>query len=381
MSDPDIAIIGVGLHPFGRHGNKSALEMGEEAVIEALGDAGVAWTDVQELWASSMEVKNPEAITGLLGMTGIPARSTFTGCASGATVLAQAANAIRLGQDITVAVGLDKHPRGAFAADPSVSGLPQWYGQAGLFLTTHFFGMKINRYMHDHGITEAALAKVAAKNFRNGSLNERAWRRTPMTEEEILASQYLNYPLRQYMYCGPDEGAAAAVLCRADIAHKYTDTPIYLRASQLVSRREGALELMSPSLSLDDTPSPTIFASRLAYEEAGISPEDVDVIQLQDTDAGSELIHMAENGFCADGEQEQLLADGVTDIGGRLPINTDGGLMSNGEPVGASGLRQVYELANQLRGRCGDRQVDDAKVGYAQLYGMPGTAAVTILST
>ncbi|MFF5324637.1 thiolase family protein [Janibacter hoylei] len=381
MSTPDIAIIGVGLHPFGRHGGKSALEMGEDAVIEALSDAGVAWGDVQELWASSMEVKNPEAITGLLGMTGIPARSTFTGCASGATVLAQAANAIRLGQDITVAVGLDKHPRGAFAGDPSVSGLPLWYGQAGLFLTTHFFGMKINRYMHDHGITEEALARVSAKNFRNGSLNDKAWRRTPMSEEEILASQYLNYPLRQYMYCGPDEGAAAAVLCRADIAHRYTDTPIYLRSSQLVSRRDGALELMSPSLSLDDTPSPTIFASQQAYEEAGISPEDVDVIQLQDTDAGSELIHMAENGFCAHGEQEQLLAEGATDIGGRLPVNTDGGLMANGEPVGASGLRQVYELANQLRGRCGDRQVADAKVGYAQLYGMPGTAAVTILST
>lgn len=381
MTTPDIAIIGVGLHPFGRHGDKSALEMGEDAVIEALGDAGVAWYEVQELWASSMEVKNPEAITGLLGMTGIPARSTFTGCASGATVLAQAANAIRLGKDITVAVGLDKHPRGAFAADPSVSGLPLWYGQAGMFLTTHFFGMKINRYMHDHGISEASLAKVAAKNFRNGSLNDKAWRRTPMSEQDVLASQYLNYPLRQYMYCGPDEGAAAAVLCRADLAHKYTDTPIYLRASQLVSRRDGALELMSPSLSLDDTPSPTIFASRQAYEEAGISPEEVDVIQLQDTDAGSELIHMAENGFCRDGEQEKLLAENATDIGGRLPVNTDGGLMANGEPVGASGLRQVYELTNQLRGRCGDRQVSDAKVGYAQLYGMPGTAAVTILST
>ena len=381
MSDLDIAIIGVGLHPFGRHGDKSALEMGEQAVIEALGDAGVAWGDVQELWASSMEVKNPEAITGLLGMTGIPARSTFTGCASGATVLSQAANAIRLGKDITVAVGLDKHPRGAFAGDPSVSGLPQWYGQAGLFLTTHFFGMKINRYMHDHGITEQALARVSAKNFHNGSLNEKAWRRTPMTEEQVLASQYLNYPLRQYMYCGPDEGAAAAVLCRADIAHKYTDTPIYLRASQLVSRRDGALELMSPSLSLDDTPSPTIFASRQAYEEAGIAPEDVDVIQLQDTDAGSELIHMAENGFCADGEQERLLAENATAIGGSLPVNTDGGLMANGEPVGASGLRQVYELSNQLRGRCGNRQVEGAKVGYAQLYGMPVTAAVTILST
>jgi acetyl-CoA acetyltransferase len=202
-----------------------------------------------------------------------------------------------------------------------------------------------------------------------------------MSGDDVLASQYLNYPLRQYMYCGPDEGAAAAVLCRADIAHKYTDTPIYLRASQLVSRREGALELMSPALSLEDTASPTIFASRQAYEEAGISPQDVDVIQLQDTDAGSELIHMAENGFCLDGEQEKLLAENATDIGGRLPVNTDGGLMANGEPVGASGLRQVYELANQLRGRCGERQVADARVGYAQLYGMPGTAAVTILST
>ena len=129
-------------------------------------------------------------------------------------------------------------------------------------------------------------------------------------------------------------------------------------------------------------PSPTVFGSRAAYEMAGIGPEDVDVAQLQDTDAGSEVIHMAENGFCADGEQEKLVAEGATEIGGRLPVNTDGGLIANGEPVGASGLRQVYELVTQLRGRAGGRQVaGDAKVGYAQLYGAPGTAAVTILST
>jgi acetyl-CoA acetyltransferase len=107
----------------------------------------------------------------------------------------------------------------------------------------------------------------------------------------------------------------------------------------------------------------------------------VDVIQLQDTDAGSEIIHMAENGFCADGDQEKLIAESATEIGGSMPINTDGGLLANGEPVGASGLRQVFEIANQLRGRCGARQVVGAKVGYAQLYGAPGTAAVTILST
>jgi len=379
---PEVAVIGVGLHPFGRYPGKSALEMGEDAAIDALADAGVEWTRIQTLFAGSMEVKNPEAVTALLGMTGIPGRAVFTGCATGGTSLAMAAQSIRVGEtDLAMAVGLDKHKRGAFADHPSVSGLPEWYGSAGLFLTTHFFGMKINRYMHDHGITEATLAKVAAKAFRNGEATEHAWRRKPLSEEEILASPYLNYPLRQFMYCGPDEGAAAVVLCRADKAREYTDTPIYLRASTLASRREGAIEVLTPSLPVRDTASPTTHASREAYEQAGLGPADVDVAQLQDTDAGSEVIHMAENGFCADGEQEKWIAEGATEIGGRLPVNTDGGLLANGEPVGASGLRQIYELVNQLRGRAGARQVDGARVGYAQLYGAPGTAAVTILST
>jgi acetyl-CoA acetyltransferase len=382
MSDPEVAIVGVGLHPFGRYPGKSAMEMGEDAVYEAITDAGVTWEDIQALFAGSMEVKNPEGIVGLLGETGVPGRAVFTGCATGATSLAMAANAIKLGDaDIAIAIGLDKHPRGAFSDDPSVSGLPLWYGQAGLFLTTHFFGMKINRYMHDHGITTATLGKVAAKAFRNGAATDHAWRRKPLSEAEIVESQILNYPLTQYMYCGPNEGAAAAVVVRADQAHKFTDKPVLIRASTLRSRREGAFELLSPCLGLDTVPGPTVEASAEAYETAGIGPQDVDLAQLQDTDAGSEVIHMAENGFCAHGEQEKWVAEGATELGGRLPINTDGGLLANGEPVGASGLRQVYELVNQLRGRAGRRQVPDARVGYAQLYGAPGTAAVTILST
>ena len=132
---------------------------------------------------------------------------------------------------------------------------------------------------------------------------------------------------------------------------------------------------------VEEDVSPTVYASRAAYEQAGLGPEDVDVIQLQDTDAGAEVIHMAEAGFCADGEQEQLLADGATEIDGPMPVNTDGGLIANGEPIGASGLRQVHELVLQLRGAAGDRQVPgEPKVGYAQLYGAPGTAGVSILS-
>jgi acetyl-CoA acetyltransferase len=241
--------------------------------------------------------------------------------------------------------------------------------------------MKIQRYMHDHGITPMTLARVAAKGYRNGALNPNAFRRQPISEEEILASRMVNDPLTQYMFCSPDEGAAAVVLCKAEHATRYTSNPIYLRAAEVRTRRLGAFEVHSPAVPLDRTDAPTVDVSKAAYERAGLGPEDVDVIQLQDTDAGAEVIHMAENGFCADGDQEQLIADGATEIGGRLPVNTDGGLIANGEPIGASGLRQVHEIVHQLRGTAGDRQVPgDPQVGYTQLYGAPGTAGVAILS-
>ena len=379
----EAVIVGVGLHPFGRFPGKSAMDMAADAVRAALADAGVSWPQVQAGFVGSLEVYNPDAIVGRLGLTGIPLRGVFNGCATAGTALSLAARAIETGEhDLTIAIGMDKHPRGAFAADPSVAGLPSWYGQTGMYLTTHFFGMKINRYMHDHGITHQTLAQVAAKNFRNASGNENAWRRTPLSVAEILASPVLNYPLRQFMYCGPDEGAGAVVLCRADRAHKYAGRPVRVRACTLRSRRTGAFEVQSPSIPVgEQAPSPTVDASREAYEIAGIGPQDVAVAQLQDTDAGSEIIHLAENGLCQDGEQERMIADGETEIGGRLPVNTDGGLIGNGEPIGASGLRQVHELVRQLRGTAGARQVPGSPaVGYAHLYGAPGVSAVTILS-
>jgi acetyl-CoA acetyltransferase len=380
---PDVAIIGVGLHPFGRFGAKSAIDMGAEATRAALADAGAQWTDVQFAFGGSCEVDNPDAVTGRLGLTGIPFMDVYNGCATAATALQLTADAIRAGQyDIGVAVGMDKHASGAFTADPVDYGAPPWYGEVGHFLTTKFFAMKINRYMHDHGISHATLAKVAAKNYRNGVLNPNAFRRKPISEDEILSSRMLNFPLTQYMFCSPDEGAAAVVLCRADVAHRYTSTPIYLRATALRTRRYGAFEVHASWAAVEQDAAPTVYASVAAYEQAGIAPGDVDVIQLQDTDAGAEVIHMAENGFCADGEQEKLVADGATEIGGPMPVNTDGGLIANGEPIGASGLRQVHELVHQLRGTAGDRQVPGTpRVGYAQLYGAPGTAGVSILST
>jgi acetyl-CoA acetyltransferase len=377
----DVAIIGVGIHPFGRF-EKSAVEMGAEAIRSALVDAGIEWGDVQFGFGGSYEVSNPDSVTRLVGLTGITFTNVFNACATSASAIQQTADTIRLGKyDIGIAVGLDKHPRGAFTDDPAKLALPQWYAENGQFVTTKFFGMKANRYLHEHGISEETLAKVAAKNFRNGALNPNAFRRKPISEEDIMASPVLNYPLRQFMFCAPDEGAAAVIMCRGDLAHRYSDKPVFVRASEIRTRRFGAYEVHATSSPLDEDFSPTVYAARAAYEAAGIGPEDVDVAQLQDTDAGAEVIHMAETGLCADGDQEKLVADGATEIGGSLPVNTDGGLIANGEPIGASGLRQMHELVRQLRGEAGERQVPGGpRVGLAQVYGAPGTASATILS-
>jgi acetyl-CoA C-acetyltransferase len=377
----DVAIIGVGLHPFGRF-DKTAMQMGSEAIQAALGDAGIEWKDVQFGVGGSYEVCNPDAVTRLVGLTGIPFIDVFNACATAATAIQVCADTIRMGKyDIGIAIGMDKHPRGAFTDDPAKLALPQWYAENGQFVTTKFFGMKANHYIHKHGISQETLAKVAAKNFRNGELNPNAFRRKPISEDEILNSPVLNYPLTQYMFCTPDEGAAAVIMCRADIAERYTSKPVYVKATEIRTRRYGAYEVHATSAPLDDDVSPTVYASKAAFEAAGVAPEDVDVIQLQDTDAGAEVIHMAEAGFCADGDQEKLLADGATEIGGPMPVNTDGGLIANGEPIGASGLRQVHELVRQLRGEAGERQVPgEPRVGFAQVYGAPGTAAATVIT-
>jgi acetyl-CoA C-acetyltransferase len=259
--------------------------------------------------------------------------------------------------------------------------MPDWYGENGQFVTTKFFGMKASRYCERNNISHETLARVAAKAYRNGALNPNALRRNPMEIDDILNSTMLNYPLTQYMFCSPDEGAAAVVLTRADIAERYTDKPVYLRASEVHTRRYGAYEVHASWAAIEENDAPTVYAAKAAFAKAGITPKDVDVIQLQDTDAGAEIIHMAECGFCEDGEQEKLLADGATEITGPLPVNTDGGLIANGEPIGASGMRQVHEIVRQLRGEAGDRQVGgNPQIGFAQVYGAPGVAAASIYS-
>ncbi|MGI9625146.1 MAG: thiolase family protein [Acidimicrobiales bacterium] len=382
MSTPEVAIVGIGMHPFGRTPDKTGQEQGVIAVRKALADAGVEWKDVQFAFGGSQAAGAADTMVSKLGLTGLQFINVANGCATGGSALFSAYNTIASGAyDLGIAIGYDKHERGAFRIDTKSHGLGGWYGKNGLALTTQFFGMKINRYMELNDISHSTLAKVAAKAFRNAEHNENAWRRMPIPEEQILESDMLSYPLTKFMFCSPAEGGAALLLSRADQAHKYTDTPIYLNAAAIRSRRWGSFEVMSPWIALEDSAGPTIDASKAAFEMAGIGPDDIDLAQLQDTETGAEIMHMAENGFCEHGEQEQMIQQGETNIDGRFPVNTDGGCLANGEPVGASGLRQVYENVLQLRGQAGKRQVPgDPQVAYTHVYGAPGISGVTILS-
>ena len=377
----DVAIIGIGLHPFGRHDTLTGRAQGAIALRAALKDAGIGWESVGIAYGGSHDAGNADALCNDLGLTGLPFINVANGCATGGSALASAVAAIRSGSaEFAVAVGFDKHPRGAFNPHPRDWGLPDWYGETGLMLTTQFFALKTRRYMHEHGITEDALVRVAQRAFRNGALNPQAWRRREMSYAEIAESMPVNLPLRQYMFCNPAEGGAALVLCPAEIARRYHPKPIIVKAAVVRTRHHGSFEVFSPALAAQQAPAPTVTASRAAFEQAGVAPSDIDVLQLQDTDSGSEIIHMAENGFCEHGEQERLLRDGETEIGGRLPINTDGGCLANGEPIGASGLRQVIEICTQLRQQAGARQVPgNPRLGYTHVYGAPGVSGVTIL--
>ena len=376
-----MAIVGIGIHPFGRF-DSTAQQMALTAIGDALADAGLRWADVEIAVGGSLDGGQADVMVGALGPTGIPFINVLNGCATGAASLITARNMITAGMgDLGLVVGFDKHPRGAFAApDVTTWGVGSWYGEIGMFLNPQFFGLKAQRYMHDHHIPIETLAAVAEKAFANGELNPNAWRRKPLSRQAIATSRLINDPLRQYMVCSPSEGAVALVVCRAEVADRYSDNPIYLRAAELASRKDGSFELFQTSLPSELPPAPSELASQRAYAAAGIGPADIDIWQLQDTESGAEIMHMAEVGLCEHGAQTELIEAGATSITGATPVNTDGGLLANGEPVGASGLRMVYEVCTQLRGAAGPRQVASPRTGFTHVYGAPGISACTILA-
>ena len=372
-----VVVAGTGVHPFGRFDDLAVTEMGVRAVSDALADAGNP--EFQAAFCATVYsgVAAGHKVLGALGKTGMPIVNVEAGCASGGAALMLAAGAIRAGQYDTVLVfGIEKMPKGIIRS----SFFEPWREQAGLAATPAYFALRAQRLMRESGVTKEHLARVVVKNRANGVDNPIAMFRKPTTTDDVLASRLVCEPLHLHMLCSPNEGAAAVVLRRA--GGKHAGAPV-VGAAALRSHLPGSvLGEATPLSGVDDStiPPPSTLAAEAAYAEASIGPADLDVIECQDTDAAREILAYEELRLCARGEGARLVTDGTTLPGGAQPVNVSGGLLSKGEPLGASALGQVVEIADQLRERAGTRQVANARVGLAHTVGRGANAAVIILT-
>ncbi len=372
----DTIIAGVGMHPFGRFGDKTAIAMGVEALQEALADAERSWSQVEALFCAHMYAGTGAGhkIATVLGATGIPIVNVENACSSGGAAIQAARLAIASGEYTTVAcVGIEKMPRGFMDMDY----FEPWRHGIGHAVNPAQFAFAAQRHMHLHGTTERQLALVAEKNHAHSVHNPKAMYRKEIPVDEVLASRPVVDPLRLLMLCSPNEGAAAAVLTAGPA--RPGQVRIAGQGLRTAARSQAIGEHMPLDSSLDGDVSVTRRAADDAYARAGLGPEDLDVVELQDTDSGTEIIATEELGLCGVGEGGPLVASGDTRIGGRIPVNPSGGLLSKGEPVGASALGHVYEVVNQLRGRCGPRQVEGARVGLTHALGAGGNCSVLVL--
>jgi len=371
-----VEIAGVGIHPFGRFDGVSNTEMGVHAVRAALSEAGDPTFDAAFCGTAYGGVASGHKVLGALARTGMPIVDVEAGCASGGAALQLAAGAIRAGQyDCALVFGVENMPKGIIRS----SFFEPWREEAGLAATPAYFALRAQRLLREQGLTKDDLARVVVKNRRHGVHNPNAMFRKEVTAEDVLASRLVCEPLHLWMLCSPNEGAAAIVLQRDDGASR----GVQLAAARLRSHLPGSvLGEATPLSGIDDTDitPPSTLAVRDAYEEAGVGPDDIDVVECQDTDAARELLAYQELDLCAPGEQAALLASGATALGGARPVNPSGGLLSKGEPLGASALGQVVELVHQLRGEAGPRQVEGARVGLAHTVGRGANACCVVVT-
>jgi acetyl-CoA acetyltransferase len=390
----EVAILGVGMHPWGKWG-KNFVEYGLKACRDALQDAGVEWTDIQFVsGADTMRCGYPGYVAGAtfaqaLGWSGARVASSYAACASGATAMNAARAQILAGLcDVALVVGADTTPKGFLApTSGDRPDDPDWLRFRLLGATNpSYFAFYARRRMDLYGATARDFAKVKIKNAKHGLANPNARYRKEYTEEEVLKSPMVSDPLRLLDICATSDGGAAVVLSSMEYARKRATAPITIAAISTVTPRYPNTVIEMPNFATDSgysAPAPRIpfrdSIAAAAYEEAGIAPEDVNVAEVYDLSTALELDWYENIGLCKAGTAEQLLNDGHTTIGGRVPVNPSGGLTCFGEAVPAQAIAQVCEVVWQLRGQAQGRQVEGAKVGITANQGLFGHGSSVIV--
>ncbi|MFD3939845.1 lipid-transfer protein [Streptomyces sp. NPDC058611] len=396
MSAADIAVLGAGMHPWGKWG-RSFVEYGRAAARAALADAGLDWTDVRSIvGADSVRSGYPGYVAGAtfaraLGWQGARVTSVYAACASGAQAIGAARAQILAGlADVVLVVGADAAPKGFFApAGGERPDDPDWLRFRVLGATNPaYFALYARRRMAVHGDTPEDFARVKVKNAAAGLLNQNARYRKAVTMEEVAASAVVADPLRLLDICATSDGGAALVLSSTDFARsRGVADPVRIRAVSTVTPTYPRTVLDLPDIATDSTvgvgvePAAGSFRAsiaRAAYEEAGLGPEDLSLAEVYDLSTALELEWYEDIGLCGEGEGAKLLREGATALGGRVPVNTSGGLASFGEAVPAQAIAQVCELTWQLRGEAGARQVPGARAGITANQGLFGHGSAVI---
>lgn len=393
----DVAVVGVGLHRFGKTGdavvgNKSVTELCRHAVDMALKDAGIAWGQIEAIAAASSRFSggkgwglNGNDVVEDVGSTGIPVYNMSAGCAAGGNAFNVGYSLVAGGiYDVVLVVGGEVMPKGMI----QTSGIeevtdPEFLRQRCIgFPGPSFWATLARRRMHDHGTTEEQFAQVTVKARKCSVGNPYARFQKEVTLQEVLASPYVSNPLRLFEICPVSNGAAAAIICSKRKAREFTGKPVWVASSAVATMTfEDSLPrgLAGPVPTGPSLHTEVKAAVTKAFERAGLGPKDVSFTELQDNTCYYELAFPEEWGLCKPGESERLVAAGETTPAGRMPINPSGGFVSFGEATTAMGVFQIAELTWQLRGQSGARQVPNAKVGLAQTNGLGGNATAAIL--
>ena len=396
MSVGEVAVLGVGMHPWGKWG-RNFVEYGVHAARAALADAGLSWTDVQ-LVSGADTIRNGypgfvagASIASALGFSGARVSSCYAACASGAAALDVARAQILAGiVDVALVVGADTTPKGFLAPTAGERGDdPDWLRFRLLGATNPtYFALYARRRMELFGATAADFAKVKVKNAAHGLANPNARYRKAVTEDDVMASPVVAEPLRLLDICATSDGAAAVVVSSLEFAQRRgMSDPVRVAAISTVTPSYPNAVIEMPDFATDSAAAvpagPVTFRDAIAqraYAEAGLGPDDLDVAEVYDLSTALELDWYENIGLCGPGEAEKLIHDGATSIGGRIPVNPSGGLACFGEAVPAQALAQVCELAWQLRGAAGERQVDGARVGLTVNQGLFGHGSSVILT-
>ena len=374
----DVAIVGGDMIKFGRYPDKDVVQLAADAAIGALKDAGCSITDVEMMASGNLYQSNAmigQRIMKEIGATGIPVINVANACATGSTAFREAYIGVASGMyDVTMAIGSEQMGKMGLLGAGGGNRDYSTEGVMGTGLMPGVFGQTGVEHMRKYGTTQEQFAKIAVKNHKHSLHNPYAQYQLETPLEDVLNARMVAWPNTLYMCCPTGDGASAAVLMSAEKARQFTKNPVWVAASALTS---DPWQERNPTMF--DVNTVTRSAAKQAYEQAGIGPEDLSQVELHDCFATAELVHYENLGLCGEGEAGRLIDEGETYVGGRIPVNASGGLLSKGHPLGATGVANIVEIVWHLRGQAGGRQVENSKVGLAHVIGLGSACTIHII--